>query len=371
MPKELYLPIALLIPAGFQVLYYLFIFSRFAFARAKKSHAENYPPVSVIVCGRNEEENFKKNLPQILDQDYPEFEVVAVNDQSIDNTKDVLEGLQRYHEHLRLVEVEENERFWNGKKYGLTLGIKAATFEHMIFTDADCVPASKEWLREMASGFSKNKKEIVLGFGAYEKQKGLLNKLIRFETLQAAIQYFSWALWGMPYMGVGRNLAYTKTLFFANKGFVPHMHIPMGDDDLFINAAGNRKNSTAVFTPESFTVSIPETHYADWFKQKRRHIAVSKHYKSGHKVALGFFGFTQILFILSLTALFFWQDLPIWVFYGLGVRYVLQYLIFIFSAKKTKDWDVLLFLPFLEIFLAVSQVFILMANTFSKSYKWK
>lgn len=371
MPEEYYLPVALLIPAAIQLIYYLFIFTRFAFARAKKSTVETLPPISVIVCGRNEEENFKENLPAVLAQNYPNFEVVAVNDQSIDNTKDVLEHLQDHNPHLNLVNVEENERFWNGKKYGLTLGIKAAQHEHMILTDADCIPASENWLREMATGFTQKQKSIVLGFGAYKKTRGLLNMLIRFETLHSAIQYLSWALWGMPYMGVGRNLGYTKELFFANRGFVPHMHIPMGDDDLFINAAGTRKNATAVFTKDSFTLSEPKHHFADWFVQKRRHIAVSKFYKGYHKSLLGLFGFTQFLFFVSIILALLVQPLPVWVWYGFGVRYLVQYLVFIFSAKKTGDWDVLLLLPFLEVFLLISQLVILLTNTFSKTYKWK
>jgi cellulose synthase/poly-beta-1,6-N-acetylglucosamine synthase-like glycosyltransferase len=370
MLQELYVPILILVPAGIQVIYLLFIFSRFAFSSAKKSSAKVLPPVSVIVCGRNEEENFKSNLPHLFKQDYPEYEVVAVNDQSIDNSKDVLEEFQKHHSNLRLVNVQENDRFWNGKKFGLTLGIKASQYEHLLFIDADCIPSSNEWIREMASGFIPQGKEIVLGFGAYEKKKGFLNKLIRFETLHSAIQYFSWARWGMPYMGVGRNLAYTKSLFYAQRGFVPHMHIPMGDDDLFINGAGTSKNSTVVYTKDSFTVSTPKSHFKDWFVQKRRHIAVAKNYRGSHKFILGLYGATQVLFALSLIAAVFLNP-PMWVWYGLGGRYLAQYLIFIFSAKKTGDWDLLLLLPFLEMFLLVNQVLILFANRFNKSYRWK
>lgn len=371
MPTELFISILLIAPAAIQVLYHLVIFSRFAFSRAKKGVSTTLPPVSVIVCGRNEEENFKKNLSSLLTQNYREFEIVAVNDQSIDNSKDVLEEFQKHYKNLRLVDVQENDRFWNGKKYGLTLGIKAAAYDNLLFIDADCVPASKDWITEMASGFGNNNKEIVLGYGAYEKQKGFLNKVIRFETLHSAIQYFSWALWGMPYMGVGRNLAYTRPLFYAQRGFVPHMYVPMGDDDLFINAAGTNKNTTAVYTKESFTLSAPKTHYKDWFVQKRRHISTSKFYKGKHKMALGFYGFTQVLFLFSMLAALFLMPVATWVWYAFIARYVVQYFVFIFSAKKTGDWDLLLILPFLEVFLLANQVLILFANRFNKTYRWK
>ncbi len=372
MNQEFILPAILLVPAAIQVLYYLFVFSRFSFSRAKSKNKQHLVPISVIVCGRNEEENFKAFLPSILKQNYPNFEVVAVNDQSIDNTKDVLEELQLHYKNLRVVNVEENERFWNGKKYGLTLGIKAAMHDNLLFIDADCKPNSSEWISEMAAGFGNDDKQIVLGFGAYNKEKGLLNKIIRFETLQSAIQYFSWALWGMPYMGVGRNLAYTRPLFYEQRGFVPHMHIPMGDDDLFVNAAGTRKNTAVVYTKESFTYSTPKSHYKDWFIQKRRHIATSSNYKGLHKSLLGLFGATQVLFLIStIVSIVLYSVLPVWIWYGVAARYVFLYLTFIFSVKKTNDWDLLVLLPFLEIFLVLNQVLIILANRFNKNYKWK
>jgi len=371
MDIEILLPLAFFIPLAIQVLYYTIIFSRFAFTKAVSKSGNAQPPISVIVCGRNEEENFKANLPQLFLQNYPVFEVVAVNDQSIDNSKDVLEDFQKIHANLKLVDVKENDRFWRGKKFGLTLGIKAASYDHMLFIDADCIPASKNWIAEMASGFSSNTKEIVLGFGAYQKKRSLLNMLIRYETLHTAIQYFSFAMMRMPYMGVGRNLAYKRELFYAHKGFVPHMHIPMGDDDLFVNTAATTKNTSVVFTKDSFTVSIPETHFADWFVQKRRHLASSTRYKGVHKFLLGAYGATQIMFFLSLIGLIIYWPVPAWVWYVLGGKLVLQYLIFIFSAKKTGDWDVLLLLPFLELFLVVNQLFILMANRVNKGYRWK
>jgi cellulose synthase/poly-beta-1,6-N-acetylglucosamine synthase-like glycosyltransferase len=372
MPIELILTGLLLIPAAIQVFYYLFVYSRFAFSRAKVvEQPEQSIPFSIIVCGRNEEDNFKKHLPKLLDQDYPEFEVVAVNDQSVDNSKDVLEELQNQFPHLRLVDVKENDRFWQGKKFGLTLGIKAAMYEHLLFTDADCEPVGKFWLQQMASGFYKPNKELVLGFGAYRKQGGLLNLLIRFETLFTATQYLSWALWGVPYMGVGRNLAYSKSLFFANNGFVPHMHLPMGDDDLFVNTASNRKNTTAVYNKESFTVSQPETTYAKWFRQKRRHLVTSASYKFRHKFMLGLFGASTVLFFASMLVMALQPGLPVWVWYAVGSRFLIQYLIFVFAARKTGDWDVLLLLPLLELFLLLNQLLIFVVNRFDKNHKWK
>lgn len=372
MPEHLLVPIILLIPTAIQAIYLLIIYGRFSFSAAKSAgDSTGELPISVIVCGRNEEENFKKYLPKLLTQDYPNYEVVAINDQSIDNSKEVLEELQGQYPHLRIVDVQENDRFWRGKKFGLTLGIKAAEHEHLLFTDADCEPVSDQWIRQMAAGFSKPGKALVLGFGAYQKTGGLLNMLIRYETLQTAIQYFSLALWGAPYMGVGRNLAYTKTLFFQQKGFVPHMHIPMGDDDLFVNAAATGKNTAQVYTKDSFTYSAPEQSFGKWFEQKRRHLATSGKYRGGSKMILGLYGATTVLFYASVIVAFFVPALPVWVWYALVGRIMLHYLIFAFGAKKTGDWDVLILLPVLELILLLNQLLILLANRFNKEYKWK
>ena len=371
MPTEFLIAIGLLVPAAIQAIYLLIVYGRFAFAKAHPATGNDNLPISIIVCGRNEEENFKAFLPLLLAQEYPKFEVIAVNNQSVDDSKDVLEALQDEYPQLRIVDVQENDRFWRGKKFGLTLGIKAASYENLLFIDADCKPAGVHWLREMAAGYAKPKKEIVLGFGAYNRKPGLLNILVRFETLQTAIQYFARALWGNAYMGVGRNMGYTRELFYAQKGFMPHMHISMGDDDLFVNSAATKRNTACVFTKEGFSYSAPETTFGNWFRQKRRHLATSKYYQGWDKIVLGMYAGTVVMFYLSIIAAAIIPGLPVWIWYGLGARIVLLYVMFAFSAKKTGDWDILLLLPFLEIFLLINQLVIMVANKFNNNHKWK
>jgi hypothetical protein len=99
----------------------------------------------------------------------------------------------------------KNQHLKPGKKLSITLGVKGAKFEHLILTDADCRPASRNWLKSIAENFS-NEKQIVLGYGPYKKEKGFLNRLIRFDTTWIGMNYFSMALAKLPYMGVGRNL---------------------------------------------------------------------------------------------------------------------------------------------------------------------
>ena len=235
-----------------QLFYYVFVFGKFSFLKLQKSTPKKIP-ISVIVCAKNEAENVIKFVPILAQQDYPDYEIVLIDDASSDTTLDLFEGFEKEYPNVRLVKVENNEAFWGNKKFALTLGIKAAKKEYLLFTDADCYPTSKDWIKEMSSHFT-TEKTIVLGYGAYEKMAGsFLNKLIRFETLLTAVQYFSWAKMGRPYMGVGRNLAYKKEEFFNVNGFIDHMKIRSGDDDLFINQAAKGKNTTISFSPESFT----------------------------------------------------------------------------------------------------------------------
>lgn len=354
----------------FQVIYYLFFLGRFAFFKEENNHKKNIP-VSVIVCAKNEAENLKTFLPSIIAQDYSNFEIVLINDASQDKTLQVMKAFALQHANIKLVDVKNTEAFWGNKKYALTLGIKASTHNHLLFTDADCKPVSTKWITEMSSCFS-TKKTIVLGYGAYSKiKKSFLNKIIRFETLITAIQYFSFAKMGMPYMGVGRNLAYTKTEFFKTNGFINHIRIRSGDDDLFINEAANKTNTAICSSKNSFTTSNPETNLKTWFRQKRRHIATAKHYKQNHKVLLALIYIFNLLFwiltILLIAFQFKWQ----FVISLFLLRIIAQYFAMGFSAKKLNEKDLILFFPCLEFFLIIAQLTIFINNLTSKPNHWK
>ena len=353
-----------------QLFFYAYVFSK---VKQKKDEAitSNKPPISVVVCAKNEAENLEIFLPYILDQDYPNFELVLINDGSTDKTLSVMERFKANHSNIKIVNVKSIETFWGNKKYALTLGIKSATHNHLLFTDADCKPASNQWISEMNSNFSKDH-QIVLGYGGYVKvKKSFLNKLIRFETLMTAIQYFSYTKLGQPYMGVGRNLAYTKELFFEARGFMDHMNIKSGDDDLFVNQIANAHNTAICLSKNSFTESLPKNSYSDWMIQKRRHISTAKHYKQKHKAMLSLFYVSQFLFLLlSLTlliTLFYWKI----VLALIVLRYVTLFISLTLAAKKLEEKDLIPFFPFLEIFLILVQFSIFIKNIISKPTHWK
>jgi len=352
-----------------QLFYYLILFGRFVFYKPKpKPKQINTLPISIIICAKNEAESLQSYLPLFSKQDYSEFELVLVNDRSSDSTLEVMEAFSKTNNYTTIVNVRENETFWGSKKYALTLGIKAAKHNHLLLTDADCKPLSKDWIKEMSSEFQESK-NIILGYGAYSKVKhSFLNKLIRFETLLTAVQYFSYALSGMPYMGVGRNLAYTKDVFFKSNGFADHMNIMSGDDDLFINQNANTNNVAICLNPKGFTKSAPETSFGEWFNQKKRHVSTSTSYKLKHKILLALFYISQILFWVFGILLLVLAYQPIIIASLVGFIIILKYCILGVSAKKLLEKDLIILLPILEVFLICFQLFIFISNPFSIFY---
>ena len=352
-----------------QLCYYLFIFSRFSSLKPTKKETIDIP-ISVLICARNEAKNLQQFLPKILQQNYPNFEVILINDRSFDATLEVMESFkEKYPSKIKIVNVAETKN-GGSKKHALSLGIKSANHEHLLFTDADCTPNSDNWIHEMSQHFTPNK-SIVLGVGAYRTiQNSWLNKLIRFETLMTALQYVSYANIGIPYMGVGRNLAYTKSLFFDNNGFASHLHLKSGDDDLFVNQHATKENVSVSLHPDSFTISEPKTTFNDWINQKRRHISTANYYKPLHQFLLGLYYSSQLLFwglgILLLAFGYQWK-IVLGLFF---IRIAVQYIIISKTSKKLNEKGLLLWTPFLEIFLILTQLFIFIKNLVSKPTHW-
>jgi glycosyltransferase involved in cell wall biosynthesis len=353
-----------------QFFYYVFVFRKFTFSNPKVLESKSFP-VSVIVCSKNEAENVRKFIPILTQQDYKEYEIVLIDDASVDETAQIFEDFEKTYDNIKIVSVNNNEAFWGNKKFALTLGIKAATHNHLLFIDADCYPRTKNWISQMTAHFQVDK-EIIIGYGGYEKIKSsFLNKLIRFETLMTAIQYFSWANLGKPYMGVGRNLAYKRETFFKVNGFVNHMKIPSGDDDLFVNQAATVSNIAVCFTKDSFTLSKPKLKFRDWFNQKRRHISTAKHYKLFDKIQLSVFFISHFLFFSLATILLLYKYQWIVILWLVGFRYLTTWVMVAISAKKLAERDLILWYPILEIFLILIQIRLFFANTISKPTTWK
>ena len=326
------------IVATIQVAYYLILFRKLAVYKAPTKTNSIEQPVSIIICARDEASNLVKNLPGILVQDYrTTHEIILVNDNSTDESKYIVDEFKKSFKNINHIELTQEAKLISGKKFPLSMGIKSAKYETLILTDADCVPASEFWVQKVQDTYDDGI-EIVLGYGAYHKQPTLLNKLIRFETFHTALQYFSYALAGMPYMGVGRNLSYKREVFMKNKGFSSINMIPSGDDDLFINKVATKTNTAIMIEPESHTLSEAKKTWREWMRQKYRHYTTSKYYKPKHKFLLGLYALTLGLlypFFVASAVLYIWW-IPVSI---LGFKLLVQGIILYKSMKKLNESD--------------------------------
>lgn len=369
-----FLPIAILGLAFLIQLYFLiFVYRKLAVYRVSEpgNSSNETPSLSVVICARNEEENLKNNLELILTQVYPEYDVIVVNDCSYDDSEWVLKEFSDRYPHLSVVTLKEDARFKHGKKFAVTIGIKAAKYNHIVFTDADCRPESSNWLQYMGSALV-DEKEIVLGYSPYIKYPGFLNRLIRFETFHTAMSYLSHALKRNPYMGVGRNMGYTKALFFEGKGFASHMHILSGDDDLFVNQNANRKNTTISIHTDAHVWSEPKRTYSSYALQKTRHHGASKAYKGKHKWMLSLQVGSAITFYVFLV--FSLVLFPMWWPYWVGgylFRLIIQLLVYSPCMKKLQVGDLLPFLPIMDIFFYFYTSFKGFSSLLKKEIRWK
>jgi poly-beta-1,6-N-acetyl-D-glucosamine synthase len=374
---ENFLLFTYVVAIGIQIGFWCFLFSRFArFLTTDTAFAPSatLPEVSVIVCARNEASNLRQHLPQILAQQYaPNWELVVVNDASDDATAIVLTDFQRqYPDRLRIVTITEKTQA--GKKAALATGIAAARHEWLLLTDADCAPVSADWLALMAQASQTNEATaLVLGFSPYlEMREGSrwLNHFVRLEAVWTAVQYVSFALIGLPYMGVGRNMMYRKTSYQNVNGFDRHRDLSSGDDDLLVNALATHKNFSIILKKNSWTVSAPKTTWKSYFRQKNRHFSTAKRYRWQHQVGLALlsgthfwvYGIGAYLMVCQISTIF------------VALLFVLRMgLIFILYERILRRLQMLKLLWFVFLFDALLVLFyiIFSPSLINKTQNWK
>ncbi|MDR0940846.1 MAG: glycosyltransferase [Bacteroidales bacterium] len=364
---EQLLTYALLAFAALQLFYYLFFYMRLIFVKHRPTTSNNNVPISVIICAKNQEDNLRKFLPLVLEQTYKNYEVIVVNDCSTDNTEFLLSQLQKKYPHLRTTFIKEDARFRHGKKLAVTIGIKAAQYDYFVFIDADCYPVSQDWLQAISNKFENNK-QIVLGYGGYESKPGMLDKLVRYDTLQVAMNYLSFAQAGLPYMGVGRNMAYTREAYMKSSRFSKHYHILSGDDDLFVSEVGRRNNSDIEISPQSLTRSVQVDSYKQWCAQKRRHLTSSKKYRWVHKFLLALEPFSRemfYLFAIFYALLYIAADCRFLLEIVLSIvalRLVLQHIIVGCIAKRLNENGLVPYILLFDIFMPLSTLWFFVQN---------
>lgn len=355
-----------------QLFYYLYYFMGVAFYKTVEPIAKD-KPVSVIICAKNEADNLKNFLPGVLEQNYPAgFEVIVVNDCSEDETSIVLDGFQKQYPQLKVSTIIKDSKFTHNKKLAQVIGIKAAAYELLLFTDADCQPESDQWLAGMTSCFDEGI-DFVLGYGGYLHEDGLLNKYIRYDSMFIAMQYLGMAIKKTPYTGVGRNLAYRRSLFFKTKGFVSHSHLLSGDDDLFVNSNANAENTMVEFGQGMHTRSVPALDLHTWITQKQRHLITATYYKTSDKLRLAIEPATRLLLysslIYNLCMLLYWP----YVAALFCLRLIIQIVVFVLVSKKLNERKLLFYSIIFDIFSPLIYCTIFLSNLRKKSniVAWK
>ena len=353
--------------SAIQLFYYLFYFLTVYVYKPSDTKTIKHP-VSVIICARNEAENLKNFLPAVLEQDYPDYEVIVVNDCSEDNSYVILGNFLLQYPHLKISSVNKDPKFTHNKKFAQFIGIKAAKNDILLFTDADCQPESDKWIEGMTSHFN-DEINFVLGYGGYLKEKGLLNKYIRYDSLTIATQYLGMAIHGIPYMGVGRNLAYRRSLFFSNSGYGAHNHLISGDDDLFVNTNATKSNTCVEFRKGTHTRSIPCSGLKEWITQKKRHLTTAPYYKLRDKVLLITESGTRVIFYSGFIVLLSFGFMWPWMLSVFGLRVLTQFIVFYLAQKKLNEPGILTYLLFFDIFSPVINGILFLSNTGSRSGK--
>lgn len=299
--------------------------------------------VSVVICVHRDVKKLKKLLQSLYGQSYPLYEIIVVNDGP---QKDITEYLksQSHNSLLKVLEFDSVTKITPGKKEPLTAGIQMARYDWILLTDGDCVPGP-QWISEMLHHVTPDT-EMVLGIAPFFARPGFLNHTQRFDSFITAVQYIGAAIRGKPYMGVGRNLLYHRSLFDSVNGFTKHAHLISGDDDLFVQSVANHKNTSVCMDPSGFVFSEAPITWKDWIFQKRRHLSASKAYTFNAKQQ-------TTLFALSWGLV--WTGLPFtfcsgmyWLFAGVLFITVLWYL-FARIAERLQHQELIPWFPVLAI----------------------
>lgn len=349
-----------------QAIYYLGLYSKMhrlnkAVKKEKIPYNNEYPPISVIICARNESENLLRNLPSVLEQDYPNFEVIVINDGSTDESEEVLSNFEKTYSNLYHTFTPDGARYISRKKLALTVGIKASKYDWLMFTEANCQPSSKEWLKLMARNFSP-RTQIVLGYSGYEQGKGWLQRKIAFSNLFLSMRYLGYALADKPYMGIGRNIAYRKELFFKNKGFSSHLNLQRGDDDLFINEVATSINTKVELSADAITRMEPIDRYKIWKEEQVSYIATSRFYKGIQRYLLGFETTCRLLFIITAIATVTYAAIvQQWVVLGSAffiylLRYIMQMIVINKTSKDLNEKKYIFTLPIFDVTTAIDSL---------------
>lgn len=359
--------IVLIILLLFQVIYYILVYGSTCFHKTKNADLEDYPSVSVVISAKDSAYNLEKRLPIILEQQYPNFEVVVVNDSSRDDSQYILKILQEIYPNLNVVHLHENVNKFLGKKYPISIGIRSAKNDIILLTDTDTQPSTYNWITEMVKAFDP-KTEMVIGHFNYDSSKTLLNSLIQYEHQTTSMNYLGNAILGHPFTGTGRNLAFTRDMFFSVNGFISQYNIPVGEDMIFVNKYAKAQNTNVVITKDTINLSSPKEKFYEWRMQKKNYYRSISYFKFKDKI---------IPYLMPLTTFFLYTIIGLGLFYSfpweylilcLIIKYTVQILIYFKSSRKLGSKQLAFLAPIYEILFLVLNTIIGISSLLRKKY---
>lgn len=329
------------------------------------------PSVSVVMVVHNEAEFLKSSLPYLLEQDYPDYEIVIVDYTSTDDTRYVLRVCSENYPNLKPILFPHDVNMFQGKKYPLSIGIKSATKDVILLTEAESVPRSFDWVSQMMKGYCGDT-QIVMGCNIVKSNGTLLGAFQQYENMTYNASYIGAMAMGNPFTATGRNLSFRRDFFFKQGGFISHYSIPDGADDLFVNANANSRNSSVVLSSDAFVVSEPRSSFRLWHQDRSHRLYTRRYYGLKDKLMLAFYPLSQFVFLASLVLLLVFQLFPWQLLVALlVVKLIWQIVSALPLAKRFEIKKIQFFAPLFEFYFLFANTFMTTFALRRKNKQWR
>lgn len=340
-----------------QLAYYYIVYGKFVFRRKKEALSLREVPLSVVVVVRDNASQVLQTLPRLLEQQYPNYEIVVVNDRCPDEQSlfAINEYRKRY-SNVKFIDLRDAVSTSRGYKMATSMGIKCASYDNIVVTGPDCLPSSEHWLANISQKF-QNSKKIVLGYSTFIKRKTPYNIFLHFDKVVGALQYFSHALWNSTYRGDFNNIAFARNLFYNQKGFTSFNHLEWGEEDLFISRIATPTNVSVEYSPESSIIKQNIPSYGYWRLHKISLFYTRKFNSLKNKLLLSFYNITNLLFYTLLVfGIVFCLKAPAILYSIIGVavaRIASLYIVFGIGAKKLNERQIIPHLLFYDLLFSI------------------
>ncbi len=350
-------------------LVYLILLIKFIFSDKQKDKEPNHPSISLVVTSRNYVDQLQVLLPSLLAQDYPDFEVVVVDDCSTDGTDWLLAEMKISHGNLKTTRIIQETDFPNA--LAISIGVRAATKEWLLYLSPLCVVPDNQWLRNYAQRLEQDK-EASIGYMNYYKTKGSYKNWLRFENFTSYLLSGAGKAFGVAMPVFEYNIAYRREKFLELRGFAAVLDSPFSENELFVNKIATKNN---LVVQNNRTAPIAYEGEADWIdlvEFKKKQLMLRRKLTSGQRFFRSLNLVSRLVLTGTLVLLLVVSPLKFWV---LGAWIFLLIFEMSWIAVATKKLGEKNFLPALLIykaFLPLINGFFIFNQLFTgQKRKWK